>query len=319
MAIISVIIPVHNSESTLIRCVESIQGNDWKDFEIILIEDGSRDSSWEMCRQLSQKYDNIRSIKNEKNMGVSYTRNRGLDTSTGKFIMFVDSDDWVEPDYFSSFMEELESDSHILVVCGFINHDEKYHHRTDEYTWSGSGSTCYVDKENSLHALYEKVLLFQLWNKVFLTSVIKERNLRFDESISIGEDFRFILSYLQFADAQRIAVLDRPLYHYMRDQEGSLMMHVEHESMEEALINIKLLYGLEGYSDEEIAKKLTFERKRYMESHAYMIMHSAALGSVEKKRLILDLDAGSGKSLYKRHKRLMLKEQVVGMIHKFKK
>ena len=95
---ISVIIPVYKAAGTLRRCVESIIFGEEQDLEVILIEDCSPDSSWDVCRQLAQEYSHVRCLQNDQNRGVSYTRNRGMDAATGQYILFVDSDDWVSGD-----------------------------------------------------------------------------------------------------------------------------------------------------------------------------------------------------------------------------
>ena len=93
--VISVIVPVYNAEKTLRRCVESIVYGSYRNVEVILIEDHSTDESWALCQTLSQEFDNVRALRNDRNRGVSHTRNRGLEVATGDYIMFCDSDDWV--------------------------------------------------------------------------------------------------------------------------------------------------------------------------------------------------------------------------------
>lgn len=310
MPVISVIVPVYNAGQTIVRCVESIQNNTYKNLEIILVEDGSADDSGEICNKLAVRFDNVTALKNDRNRGVSYSRNRGLEAASGRYIMFADSDDWLERDYYASFIRVLQVNPKALIVCGFINHDEKYQGRKDERTWSGTGESFTVSRLVSLQALYDKGLILQLWNKVFSAEVIRENGIRFDESISIGEDFRFVLSYLQHINEDTITILDRPLYHYMRDQEGALMYHVGYESIEEPLKNLRLLYKLEGCSGDEIERKLIAARETQLQNYAYIIMRSAAFSAAEKKRLIIGLDSSKGNKLYKEQVILKVKEQV---------
>ena len=122
---ISVIIPVYNAENTIRKCVESIIENRYEGVEIILVDDCSKDKSWHICQELSDLYANIICIHNEKNRGVSYTRNQGLKVAIGQYTMFVDSDDWVEKNYFAEFMYVVEKHQLKLAVCGYLNHDEK--------------------------------------------------------------------------------------------------------------------------------------------------------------------------------------------------
>ena len=110
----SVIVPVYNAASTLERCVESILNSQRKDLQIILIEDRSKDNSWQICCTLAEKYSCITALQNDRNRGVSYTRNRGLDAAIGEYLLFVDSDDWVEPEWSSALLDELQILSHRL-------------------------------------------------------------------------------------------------------------------------------------------------------------------------------------------------------------
>ena len=98
MATFSVIVPVYNAAHTLERCVDSIAASGGEDIQIILIEDCSKDDSWQVCQRLAEKYKTVLCLRNERNRGVSHTRNRGLDAATGEYLLFVDSDDLLEPD-----------------------------------------------------------------------------------------------------------------------------------------------------------------------------------------------------------------------------
>lgn len=306
----SIIIPVFKAEKTIRRCVESIEKNTFQDFEIILIEDGSKDKSWKICQDLAHEYENIVALHNDKNKGVSYTRNRGIEVASGRYILFVDGDDWVEQDYCSSFYNIISEYQPAITVCGYINHDEKQNKATDLFCWKDSTENDIIDFMTNIMDLYELRLLQQLWNKAFMTSIIKENNICFDESISLGEDFRFILGYLKVASPALIYVINKGLYHYMRDQDGSLMYRVGYESVDEPLKNLRLLYEVLEYPEQKIMCLLAEERRKHIESYAYMIMHNAGMTWKEKKRLIHLLDINKGKSLYKKNRNLLIKERV---------
>lgn len=314
MPTISVIIPVYKAGSTIQRCVDSIEANTFTDFEVILVEDHSPDNSWEVCLSLQKKYYNITAVRNEKNCGVSYTRNRGIDLANGQFAMFVDSDDWVEPDFLAQFYEMVRCSERTIAVCGYVNHDEKHSGRTDEFKWLDSDDSISLDFSENVIQLYKLRLLQQLWNKAFLTSIIKENGIRFDESISIGEDFRFILVYLRCLQPTHFIMNNRCLYHYMRDQDDSLMQRIGYEGAEEAIKNMRVLYELLCYSKEKIEEQLTLDRRNNMESYAYLIMHNAGMKWKEKKKLIYRLDAECGKALYVKNRNLWIKEKIAKAI-----
>lgn len=306
----SVIIPVYRAAHTIERCVESIEKNTYRDLEIILIEDGSPDDSWKVCEKLAVRYSNVKALRNEKNRGVSHTRNRGLEAARGEYILFADSDDWVDEHYYEAFNAAIEGYSAQFVVCGYVNHDEKQNGRTDEYRWGNAEPVREVLFGEELKKLYDGCLLQQLWNKAFLASVIRENHIRFDESISIGEDFRFILAYLEAAKPETVVLINKALYHYMRDQDGSLMFRVGYESVEEPLKNLQSLYRLMEMSETEIDTKIQAERERQTGLYAYLIMHNMGMSLAERRRLILELSKESGHQLFRKNFVILWKEKV---------
>lgn len=217
----SVIIPVYHAEKTLRRCVESLALGVEQDVEIILCEDCSKDNSWALCCALAEEYENVSCIRNEKNRGVSYTRNAALAQARGEYILFVDSDDWVSKHYAQELLKLATSYPNALPICGhhFIDHVKAVKH---DYVWNDSADTITVGGEN-LFDLCDKFLLQQLWNKIFRRDLIEKHNIRFDETQSMGEDFQFVLDYLEAAKIQTCVVLNQPLYYYIRWNNNSLM------------------------------------------------------------------------------------------------
>lgn len=309
---ISVIVPVYNAEKTITRCVESIVRNrKSNNIEIILVEDCSKDKSLKLCQQLSRMYEGIICIHNNQNQGVSYTRNRGLDLATGKYVMFVDSDDWVDTEYFSAFFDVIDKNELLLPICGYVNHDEKNNGSTDIFGWEEFEDTKIESLKTTIQSLYDHRLMQQLWNKVFVLDLINQYNIRFDETISIGEDFRFILEYIKKCEIQKVCLINKPLYHYMRDQSGSLMYHVGCESIEESIKNLKILYEIIGYRKDEIVRILDKERENQKEIYAYLIFHNMGMSYYKKKKLILALDDNRGKTLFRKNRIVFLKEKIV--------
>ena len=315
MATFSVIVPVYNAAHTIERCVRSIAASGGEDVQIILVEDCSRDNSWEVCKDLSQRYGTVRCIRNEQNRGVSYTRNRGLEAAEAEYLLFVDSDDWVDPDYVPAFRQVITSGNK-FAVCGYVNHDEKQNGRTDVFSWTDFEDTKTVTVKHEIEKLYHDRLFQQRWNKVFVTRIIREQNVCFDETISIVEYTRFILDYISRGGLDEIVLINRPLYHYMRDQDGSLMFRVGYESVEEPLKNLRKLYSVMGISDEEAEQRLRLDRQKQIESYAYLIMHNAGMTHKEKKRLIMALDHAQGKKLYSSNLILLWKERVLKYLKK---
>lgn len=313
MATFSVIVPVYNAAHTIERCVRSIAASGGADVQIILIEDCSRDNSLEVCRRLEQEFDTVLCLHNERNRGVSHTRNRGLEAATGEYLLFVDSDDWVDPDYVPTFRRAIAAGKQ-FAVCGYVNHDEKQNGRTDVFAWEDFADEKTVLLKDEIETLYENRLLQQLWNKVFVTAVVREHNIRFDESISIGEDTRFILDYIRLGGVGEITMINRPLYHYMRDQDGSLMFRVGYESVEEPLKNLRKLYEIMGLSGDALEAQIALERENQIASYAYLIMHNAGMAHREKRRLILALDRHRGRALYRSNLLLYFKEKIARLL-----
>lgn len=316
---ISVIIPVYNAATTIEKCVDSIIGNDYKDVEVILVEDFSKDNSWEVCEKLSAKYDNVHSLRNERNRGVSYTRNQGLKVASGEYTIFVDSDDWVDKNYFTEFLNVMQSEEPSMVVCGYMNHDEKVNGSTDRYGWDDFEGVKEYSTKDIIESLHKGALLQQLWNKIFITKLIQDHNIRFDESISIGEDTRFVLDYMKAGQIQTIYLLNKPLYHYIRGQAGSLMYRVGYESVEEPLKNLRKLYQILDYDEDKIEDLICAERQQQIELYAYLIFHNSGMKLKEKKRLILRLDESQGMELYKKNRTLYYKERIAMAMKKFTK
>lgn len=203
---VSVIVPVYNAEKTLERCARSLMAQTLRNIEIILVNDGSPDRSPEICRQLASEDGRIRVI-DKANGGVSSARNAGLDAARGEFIMFCDSDDWVEPDWCERMVSCCGSGD--LVICEIARADLESNHNTE------------TEEAERRELLHYPLLACSLWNKLFLRSAIEEAGLRFDEKLRLGEDFCFVLAYLCLIDG-KLRFLYRPLYHYDVSTVGSL-------------------------------------------------------------------------------------------------
>ena len=304
----SVIVPVHNGEKTLRRCVESLAPQAQR---ILLIENGSKDRSRQLCHALAEEFPNVTALDGDAVGGVSKARNLGLRHADTPYILFCDCDDYVEPDYVETFGQALVNAD--FAICGYVNHDEVASGRTDICGFAENDT---IDLLPRLEEIHGKCLLQQLWNKAFSREIIEKHNIRFDETISIGEDMRFVLDYLAAAGPKKTMLLSKPLYHYMRDQPGSLMYRMGTEKMEEAIRNLQTMYRLTGMADEVIEEKLTQERERQKGLYAYLIMHNMGMPFPQRRKLILQLDADEGKRLWRKNLVLFLKEKLFRILKK---
>ncbi len=215
MPLFSVIVPVHNSEKTLLRCLASLQIQTEPDFEVLLAENGSRDASAAICRDFSQQDERFQLIALAPDRGPSGARNAALAQARGQWIAFVDSDDYVEAHYLTSLRETFEADEPDAVFFGY--HQETAH---------GQDLGCHIPEigdglslSQQLCALSGQDLFGYTWIKAFRRETIGQS--RFPEDLNLFEDEVFACTVLQ--NARRIAVLPKALYHYVTGSPGSLM------------------------------------------------------------------------------------------------
>ncbi|MBP0051145.1 glycosyltransferase family 2 protein [Anaerostipes hadrus] len=314
---VSIVIPVYKAEDTITRCVESLEKNTYKNLQIILVEDCSGDQTINVCKELANTYDNVLCIENDRNHGVSYTRNHGLDYADGTYLMFVDSDDYVEVDYVETMISAIScaDDKNVMPICGYVNHDEKKNGRTDIFLPSNESE--YLKKSiQIMPELYENRMLQIIWNKIFRLDVIKQNHIRFKEEMFIGEDFRFLLEYMKAAKISGFLFVNKVLCHYMRDNENSLMSRLLETKIQDSLDNFEIMYELMGKSLDEIQKLLREEKEKQLEYYAYTIMHDTNMTMKEKKEKIMQLPSENVKDIYIGQKCLYKKEKLYLCIKK---
>ena len=203
---VSIIVPVYKAEQYLHRCVDSILSQSFTDWELILVDDGSPDSSGAICDEYAQKDARIQVI-HKVNGGVSSARNVALGRITSKWLTFVDSDDCLYPNALQRWVEVAEQNNLDLIQCHF-NREYKEGQVEREATEVLTAAQ-YADTENYLTCV---------WGTLFKSSIVKEHSLRFDEKVRLGEDQIFLLSHMQYCN--RIQRIGDVLYFY-RDNEQS--------------------------------------------------------------------------------------------------
>ena len=220
---ISVIIPVYNVEDYLHVCINSVLKQSYRDFEIICVDDASTDSSLEILEYFAKKDSRVNILKNDSNRGPGYTRNRGLDVAQGKYISFLDGDDWFSPDTLEILIEKAERDNLDLLMFKNIVYYEELH----EFGMEDYYDMEFMNKfENCVfnHWDLDKTRLFVMsnapWNKFYLKSFLDDNNIRFPNENLIHEDNPFF--YKVVTSAQRISLIDKYL-HNRRRRPGSIM------------------------------------------------------------------------------------------------
>lgn len=219
--LLSVVVPVYNAENTLNRCIQSILGQSYTNFELILIDDGSTDSSLQICKQYTDSRVRIISISNS---GVSHARNVGIDSSQGKLITFVDSDDYLRTDHFDNLIKGYSNDIQ-LSITGFqdIYSDDNQNCDTN-YIIPIDADIAYrinfsqIELYDKLSDEHECVRGFP-WNKMFLREIIINNNIRFNENLKMCEDEIFCAQYIEYVN--KASFINRHSYCYVH-RSGSL-------------------------------------------------------------------------------------------------
>ena len=202
---VSIIIPVYNVEKYLQRCIDSLRAQTYTNTEMIFVDDGSTDSSYQILQQAEKTDSRIR-VFSQENAGPSAARNLGMDHCNGEYIMFCDSDDTVEPTWTEKMVEAIHKYPDSLVTCGFRRLDE-------------TGNTLKVHTMPS--GLYDKSEYFQYYHlglsgssciKIYRKDIILNNGLRFDSDCWYAEDAILNLDYLDYV--KEIFILCEPLYNY---------------------------------------------------------------------------------------------------------
>ena len=205
---VSILSPCYNVEAFLPQCIDSIIKQTYTNLQIVLIDDGSNDDTWSVMQHYAANDTRIE-IYHQHNQGVASTRNHLLEKVNGDYVLFVYSDDWIEPDMVSFLVGKAMAGEADIVVCGMVKNDDTPKVQYTEEV---------LDQDTTVKKfLFHKELSGSLWNKLIKTSLL--HGLRFDRRISYGEDALFCWHVLQ--QAHVIVFTDRQLYHY-RMNENSL-------------------------------------------------------------------------------------------------
>lgn len=210
LPLISIIIPVYNAEKTIGRAIKSILNQAALDFELILINDGSKDNSLQVMKELEDSDPRVR-IFNLSNSGVSYARNYGIEHARGKYITFLDADDYYEGKALEGILSEMDEETQLIIFGYNINYENKI-------------SFCRIPNNECLKfsikkhfreyviSLIRNEMINAPWNKIYLTNYIKENNIQFDPNLNIGEDLIFNLSIIR--DVTYVKIVNKALVNY---------------------------------------------------------------------------------------------------------
>lgn len=219
---ISIIIPVYNTERFLPHCIESILAQTYKNFELILINDGSSDNSGAICDLYANQDNRIRVI-HKKNAGVSEARNTGIKKANGTWITFIDADDYINTNYLQSFENYLDNISCISIHKGmyleYINSNRR--------DFAGISATITGTISDYYSAEISGIIDSPCF-KLFSLQIIKKYSLKFDKHLSYGEDLLFNQKYLLVPDITHINIIDYVGYHYIKEENSSSLTNRYH-------------------------------------------------------------------------------------------
>lgn len=253
MSLISLVIPVYNSQKYLERCLNSVIAQTHSNIEIILVNDGSKDNSIEICREYQKKDNRIRVI-DKVNEGVSVARNTGIEAARGAFIGFIDADDWIEPQMYESMYKVIEETDSDIAFCNYSKDTKlKSYVKLLKIEKHVLGKTDIINELISNIVGIDDILpkyyniMGCVWRCLYKKELIQDFNLRFNPNIKIMEDLIFNIEAL--IHSQRVCIDHGVWYHYMQNKTSSLHTYIEnmwnsqiavHEILEKLLTEANL-------------------------------------------------------------------------------
>lgn len=229
--LISVIIPVYNVEKYIHKCVDSVLNQTYRNLEIILVDDGSPDNCPQICDEYAQRDSRVMVVHKE-NEGVSIARNFAMSKMQGEYLMFVDSDDWIDLDTCEIAMKNILKNSCDVVMWSYVREFENKSLIKNIFD-----TDIYFDNNEACQKIYRRLFgllghelarpenadaLCPIWGKFYKTEIIKKNNLQFFDIRKIGtyEDGLFNIEY--FSKVNKANYINKPLYHYRKDNISSV-------------------------------------------------------------------------------------------------
>lgn len=276
---VSIIVPVYNGERSLSRCIDSILKQQFTEWELLLINDGSTDGSLSVCQEYAKKCENIRVI-NKENEGVSATRNLGIQNAVGEYIQFIDCDDYVAQDYLASMVKSIEEQDADMVIAGYTRHKngKMKQNAPGQYVINGIEQLA-----EQFFSLYNHWYINTPWNKLYKRALISEG---FPLELSLGEDLMFNLEYLK--KVKKISVIEKVGYEYCIENVDSLAIQFREDKFEnscylhrQVLQFAREQLGLEkeaDWQDQAFVKQIRFSISS--------LVKAEGMSAIEKKQKI---------------------------------
>lgn len=205
--LITIMIPAYNAEKYIGRCLESLKNQTYKDIEIVIVNDGSKDKTQSICEEYVRKDSRFRLI-NQKNGGEGTARNVGIREAKGQYLCFVDADDYVETDFIENMYQMHLEHNVDLVICGFTERKDS------EIINQTSGPVEIMNQEDAMEKLLrEDSFKGYVWNKMFNMQIIRDNQMQFDVSLAVWTDVLFAFQYI--LHIKKAVFNPRPTYNYI--------------------------------------------------------------------------------------------------------
>ena len=259
--LISIIIPVYNAEKYLKRCIDSCLGQTIDNLEILLVNDGSTDHSLDICRTYEKAHPCIH-VMDKEDTGVSDTRNQGIAAAGGEYLMFVDSDDYLEHDMCARLLECMKPGVD-LVVCGYVR--EGVDTREEKCPVSEKNFSRHQHLE-AAKAMDASSILFVCWNKLYRKEKVVHP---FCTEMTFGEDSVFNMQYI--AGCDNICMIPYVGYHYDVSNQGSAMKRYHENMLQMCIHEYEQIYKGLGVNSEKLAVK-QFAAHHFMDNMWYFVL-----------------------------------------------
>lgn len=261
MAKVSIIIPIYNAEKYLRPCLESINQQTYRDFEVILVDDGSRDSSKKICEEFCKKDPEHYKYYWKKNAGVSSARNFGISKSEGEWIMFIDADDMISECAIEQLLNTLDVEKDDMVVCGYTRNTSMFKVSSKITRYSSVSlirlllnSPNYKNLYSDLGELFDDIILMSVWAKLYKKAIIDSNGVKFKTNLQVCEDVVF--NYEYFSYIKNVIFTHSVLYYY-RITEGSASNKIDSSRIINLQNLVEVMIRFREESDTEMKHDFT--------------------------------------------------------------
>ena len=282
--IISIIIPAYNAEKYIGKCLESVVRQSYANLEIIVVDDGSRDATGRIIDRYKEKDERLKAI-HQDNMGQAKARNVGLECAKGKYIMFLDSDDWLDPNCCEIVLNEIEKEQADIVLFEYFKEYKNHAVQMETYKQEKLKTTKNGEKQFWLYDMRT----IAVWGKLYRSKIL--RNKQFDERIQMAEDVEF--NYRVYDGVEKATYINCPLLHY-RIHEESTVHGFDSKVKEKFDVTLKKMQELEKSNNRDhVEAYYSFMAIAFLVVCQNWIVMNKSTSIFQKRREVLKLKKSS--------------------------